>query len=114
MHLSFLNKSPTVNNKQMNHSWLPALDTDSIFFFLWLFWASITWFMDDWTKRPNKKYKYYFLYKYYVHMNHMNLRIDSWKAPDQSRQLSSTYTVNGRYFMTSKNIVYCSSTLRMR
>lgn len=36
MHWSFLNKSPTVNNKQMNHSWLPASDTDSIFFSLWL------------------------------------------------------------------------------
>lgn len=32
MHWSFQNKSPTVNNKQMNHSWLPASDTDSFFF----------------------------------------------------------------------------------
>lgn len=32
MHWSFQNKSPTVYNKQMNHSWLPAYWQRSCFF----------------------------------------------------------------------------------
>lgn len=99
MHLSFLNKSPTVNNKQINHSWLPASDTDSIFFPCDYFEQVLH---DLWMIGPSVQIKntnIIFLYKYYVRM--------SWKAPNQSRQLFSTYTVNGRYCTTSKNIRCC-------
>lgn len=82
MHWSFLNKSPTVNNKQMNHSWLPASDTDSIFFFLVIEQVLHDLCMTGpCVQIKNKKAKYYFL---------MNLRIDSWRAPNQST-VSNTY-----------------------
>lgn len=79
MHWSFQNKSPTVNNKQMNHSWLPASDTDSFFFFLFDYFKQVL--HDLGMTGPsiqikNKKAKYYVL---------MNLRFVSWRAPNQSR-----------------------------